>query len=202
MIQAIFGLITICLAIIVIFGVVSVGIYNSLITLRNRYKNAFSQIDVQLKRRYDLIPNLVETVKGYLDHERETLQGVIAARNQAAQANSTAASDPGNAGAMRSLSGAEGALGGMLTKLLAVVESYPDLKGNHTIAEMMEELRSTENRIGFARQAFNDAVMRYNIAREKFPHVIVASITNFQRAEFFELTNVEERQTPKVSFSN
>lgn len=184
-----------------IVALICVGIYNNLIKLRNRYKNAFSQIDVQLKRRYDLIPSLVESTKGYLEHEKETLQGVIEARNQAAKANASAAVDPSDGKAMRGLMSAEGNLGGVLSRLMAVVESYPDLKGDETVANLMEELKSTENKISFARQAFNDAVTIYNNKREVFPNIIVASVTNFQAAELFEITNDEEKKAPVVKFT-
>jgi LemA protein len=186
------------LGLIILIGIV---IYNKLVTLCNRFKNAFAQIDVQLKRRYDLIPNLVETTKGYLKHEQETLQSVIAARNQAVQANASAASNPGDHQVMKSLSSAEGVLGGALGRLFAVVESYPNLKGDQPVADLMEELRSTENKVGFARQAYNDAVTTYNTYREQFPQIVIASVTNFQSAELFELTNEEQREAPKVSFS-
>ncbi len=160
-----------------------ISIYNSLVTFRNRYKNAFSQIDVQLKRRYDLIPNLVESVKEYLKFERGTLEAVVKARNQAVQASAAAAGNPGNAEAMKALTGAETELTGVLSRFLAVVESYPDLKANKTMLSLMEELSSTENKIGFARQAYNDAVMEYNIAREKFPNVLIAGLFNFLRPD-------------------
>lgn len=191
----------IIVAVIAVLIVWVVGIYNTLITLRNRYKNAFAQIDVQLKRRYDLIPNLVESTKAYLKHERETLEAVIAARNQAAAASAQAAAQPGEPGAMRSLMGAEAVLGGALGRLFAVVEQYPDLKANQTIAQLMEELTSTENKVAFARQAYNDSVMSYNISREKFPAAMLAGSLGFGPAELFELTAPAEREAPKVSFS-
>jgi LemA protein len=169
--------------------------------LRNRFKNAFAQIDVQLKRRYDLIPNLVETAKGYLQHERQTLEAVIAARNTAVAANTRAAEDPGNAGAVKALSGAENALAGTLSRLFALAEAYPDLKANQTMAGLMEELTSTENKVSFARQAYNDSVMTYNTARETFPSNLVAGAFNFDAAELFVLENAAEREAPKVSFS-
>lgn len=179
-----------------------VGIYNKLISLRNLYMNAYTQIDIQLKRRYDLIPNLVESAKGYLAHERGTLEAVIKARNTAFDASKTAAASPGNAAAMSGLNQAEGALGGLLSKLLAVVESYPDLKANKTISDLMEELTSTENKIGFARQAYNDAVTSYNTSREQFPDNVVSSTFNFETAALLEaVEKPEERQAPKVSFS-
>lgn len=188
------------LGLIVAVVLICVSIYNSLVTFRNRYKNAFSQIDVQLKRRYDLIPNLVESVKEYLKFERGTLEAVVKARNQAVQASATAAGNPGNAEAMKALTGAETELSGVLSRFLAVVESYPDLKANKTMLNLMEELSSTENKIGFARQAYNDAVMEYNIAREKFPNVLIAGPFNFQEAALFEITSDEEKKAVKVSF--
>ncbi len=179
-----------------------IGIYNKLIALRNLYQNAFKQIDVQLKRRYDLIPNLVEAAKAYLAHERATLEAVIAARNQAQGAARAAAAAPGNAAAMIGLGQAEGALGAVLSKLMAVVEAYPDLKANQTIRDLTEELTSTENKIGFARQAYNDAVMIYNIKREQFPENVISSTFNFEAATLLEsVEKPEERAVPKVSFS-
>lgn len=190
----------IVLAVIVILLMAFVGIYNNLVTLRNRFKNAYSQIDVQLKRRYDLIPNLVETAKGYLAHERGTLEAVINARNQASSANARAAANPGDAAAMKSLIGAEGALTGALGKLFALAESYPDLKANQTMSQLMEELSSTENKIAFARQAYNDSVMAYNIGREKFPNSVIAGAFGFTEAVLFEITVPEEREAVKVKF--
>ena len=190
---------------VVILAVVAfycVGIYNHLITLRNLYRNAFTQIDIQLKRRYDLIPNLVEAAKGYLAHERGTLEAVMKARKSALDASRAAAQSPGSAAAMTGLSQAEGALSGVLSRLLAVVEAYPDLKANQTIADLMEELTSTENKISFARQAFNDAVTDYNIQREKFPQNVIASTFDFKAAALLEVVEkAEERTAPKVSFS-
>jgi len=178
-----------------------VGIYNKLIALRNSYQNAFKQIDVQLKRRYDLIPNLVESTKGYLAHERGTLDEVIKARNNAFLASNAAAANPGNAAAMNSLAQAEGILGGAMGKLMAVVESYPDLKANQTISQLMEEITSTENKVSFARQAYNDVVAGYNTSREQFPNNIVANSFNFQAANFLDaVESPEERKAPKVSF--
>ncbi|RPI77267.1 MAG: LemA family protein [Desulfobacteraceae bacterium] len=188
------------LGIVGILILICIVIYNNLVTLRNRYKNAYSQIDVQLKRRYDLIPNLVETAKGYLKHERETLEAVIKARNQASQAGQRAASNPGDAAAMQGLIGAETALTGALGRFFALAESYPDLKANQTMAQLMEELSSTENKIAFARQAYNDAVMGYNISREKFPNMIIAGSFGFNEAVLFEVSAPEERQAVKVSF--
>ena len=190
------------LVIVVIFALYFIGIFNKLVALRNLYLNAFKQIDVQLKRRYDLIPNLVETAKAYLSHERATLEAVIAARNQALGAARAAAAAPGNAAAMIGLGQAEGALGAVLAKLMAVVEAYPDLKANQTIRELMEELTSTENKIGFARQAYNDAVMIYNTKREQFPENVISSTFNFEAAALLEsVEKPEERAAPKVSFS-
>lgn len=178
----------------------AIGSYNRLVGLRNRFKNAFAQIDVQLKRRYDLIPNLVETAKGYLKHERGTLEAVISARNVAASANARAAANPGDASAMKELSGAEGALTGVLGRLFAVAEAYPDLKANTTMMTLMEELTSTENKVAFARQAYNDSVMTYNTARESFPTNVVAGAFNFGPAELFVVDRPEEKQAPKVTF--
>jgi LemA protein len=177
-----------------------ISIYNGLISLRNRFKNAFAQIDVQLKRRYDLIPNLVETAKGYMKHERETLEAVIAARNGAVQASQQAAASPDDAKAIHALSGAETALTGTLGRLFAVMESYPDLKANQNMLALQEELTSTENRIAFARQAYNDSVTTYNTARETFPANIVAGMFRFTEAALFEVVNPIEKETVKVSF--
>lgn len=179
---------------------VAIGIYNRLVALRNRYRNAFAQIEVQLKRRYDLIPNIVETVKGYLKHERETLEAVIQARNMAVQAGQTAAQKPGDPQAMGQLAQAEMQLGGALSRLLAIAEDYPDLKANQNMLALQEELTSTENRIAFARQAFNDAVMKYNTARETFPAVLFANFLGFEPAEMFEIENAAEREAPQVKF--
>jgi len=176
------------------------GAYNRLVSLRNRYKNAFAQIDVQLKRRYDLIPNLVETAKGYIKHERGTLEAVIAARNVASAASQRAAQAPGDASAMKELSGAEMALTGTLGRLFAVAEAYPDLKANTTMMSLMEELTSTENKVAFARQAYNDSVMTYNTARETFPTNMIAGPFNFGPAELFAIDKPEEKQAPKVQF--
>jgi LemA protein len=190
------------LAIAVLLVVLVVGMYNTLVTARNRYKNGYAQIDVQLKRRYDLIPNLVETAKGYLKHERGTLEAVIQARNSAVSANQAASQKPGDPTAMGNLGQAEGVLNATLGRLFALSESYPDLKANQTMAQLMEELTSTENKVSFARQAFNDMVMAYNIAREKFPNSIVAGMTGFDKAELLEvIESKEERQAPKVSFT-
>ena len=188
------------IAVLVVLTLFFVTVYNSLVTTRNQYKNAFSQIDVQLKRRHDLIPNLVETAKAYLKHERSTLEAVIAARNSAQAAREAAASDPANPQAIRNLSSAEVALSGMLGKFFALSESYPDLKADRTMTQLQEELTSTENRVAFARQAFNDAITTYNNAREKFPHVLIAATLGFSAASLLELESPRERQVPKVSF--
>src|SRR6266478_6173590 len=177
-----------------------ISIYNALVARRNRFKNAFAQIDVQLKRRYDLIPNLVETAKGYIKHERGTLEAVIAARNAAAAANVKAAESPGDSAAMKELSGAESALTGTLGRLFAVAEAYPDLKANTTMMSLMEELTSTENKVAFARQAYNDAVMSYNTQREAFPTNTIAGAFNFGPAELFVIEKPAEKEAPKVSF--
>jgi LemA protein len=190
------------LALIVIFGAIFVaGVYNRLVALRNRFKNAFSQIDVQLKRRYDLIPNLVETAKGYMQHERGTLEAVTEARNTAAAAVKAAAANPGDARAMASLSAAEGQLTGALGRLFAVAEAYPDLKANQNMMALQEELTSTENKIAFSRQSYNDSVMQYNTQRETFPTIVVANFLNFTEAKLFELESEKERQAPRVSFT-
>jgi LemA protein len=178
-----------------------IGQYNALVVLRNRFKNAFAQIDVQLKRRYDLIPNLVETAKAYMQHESKTLEAVTAARNLAQTAGGRAAANPGDPAAMRELAGAEAGLTGALGRLLAVAEAYPDLKANQNMMQLTEELTSTENKVAFARQAYNDSVMAYNTKREVFPTNIIAGIFNFAAAELFQVDNAAERQAPKVSFS-
>jgi LemA protein len=183
-----------------LFLMYGVGIYNGLVTLRNRFKNAFAQIDVQLKRRYDLIPNLVEVAKGYMKHERETLEAVIAARNQAASAGQKAAASPGDPAAMQSLNVAEGQLQGTLGRLFALAESYPDLKANQNMLQLQEELTSTENKVAFSRQAYNDAVMAYNTKRETFPDLIIANFTGFTEAKLFEVEQPAEREAPKVKF--
>src|SRR3954451_14066303 len=189
------------LAVIAALVVWAITIYNGLVVLRNRYKNAFSQIDVQLKRRYDLIPNLVEIAKGYLKHERQTLEAVIAARNQANSAAQRAAVAPGDAAAMRELAGAESALGGALGRMFALAEAYPELKANTTMNQLSEELSSTENKVAFARQAYNDAVMAYNTGRESFPSSIIAGATGFSEARLWELERALEREAVKVSFA-
>lgn len=180
----------------------AVSIYNALVAFRNRFKNAFAQIDVQLKRRYDLIPNLVETAKGYMAHERQTLEGVTAARNTAVSANQRAAANPADGAAIQGLAAAEAGLSGALGRLFALSEAYPDLKANQNMMQLSEELTSTENKIAFARQAFNDAVMSYNTRIESFPDNIVAGMFQFKAAELLQATeSVEERKAPKVSFS-
>jgi LemA protein len=194
----IFLIVVAVIALVAIFYVI--GQYNGLVSLRNRFKNAFAQIDVQLKRRYDLIPNLVETAKGYLKHESSTLEAVIAARNMASSANVKAAQNPGDATAMKELGGAESALSGTLGRLFAVSEAYPDLKANQEMMQLMEELTSTENKVSFARQAYNDSVMVYNTAREVFPTNIIANTFNFTAAEAFVIDKPEEKEAPKVQF--
>jgi len=186
---------------VIVFGVlIVVSIYNRLIQLKNRFKNAFAQIDVQLKRRYDLIPNLVETAKGYMKHEREVLEAVIKARNMASTAMEKAAADPGNTEAMQGLIGAESTLTGTLGRLFALVEAYPDLKANQNMMQLSEELTTTENKVSFARQAFNDAVMAYNTAREVFPNNFIANMFAFKEAQLFEIKVESEKEAPKVSF--
>ena len=187
---------------LVALAVFVIGIYNKLVTLKNRYINGFSQIEVQLKRRYDLIPNLVETAKGYLSHERETLESVIAARNQALAGLQAAAADPSNAGAIKELASAEGVLGGALGRLNVVMEAYPDLKANQNMMQLSEELTSTENRVSFARQAYNDQVTAYNIYKQTFPPVVLA--TTFGHSTDATLLEYEDREeiqaAPEVSF--
>lgn len=191
----------IVVGILLLLIVVVAGIYNSLITFRNRYKNAFAQIDVQLKRRHDLIPNLIETVKGYIKHERGTLEAVIMARNSAVTASRNAAGNPGEPEAMKALAGAEAQLTGTLGRLFALAENYPDLKANQNMLQLQEELASTENRVAFARQAFNDAVMVYNTRCEQFPTNLIAGTFGFRPAELLAPTeSPEERKAPKVSF--
>jgi LemA protein len=177
-----------------------VGIYNRLVALKNRFKNAFAQIDVQLKRRYDLIPNLVETAKGYMKHERETLEAVVNARNTAHAASQQAAANPGNPQAMQGLASAETALTGTMTKFMALMENYPDLKANQNMLALQEELTSTENKVAFARQAYNDAVMTYNTTREVFPNNLVVGFGDFPPAELFQVTASAEREAVKVQF--
>jgi len=184
---------------LVVFWIV--GAYNRLVSLRNRFRNAFAQIDVQLKRRHDLIPNLVETAKAYMKHERETLEAVTAARNQAVGANAAAAADPGDASALQKMAAAEGALSSTLGKLFALSEAYPDLKSDQNMMQLTEELTSTENRIAFSRQAYNDGVMEYNTALEQFPGSIIAGMFSFKPAQLLQATeSPEERKPVKVSF--
>src|SRR5436305_7188061 len=189
------------LAVIVALAVWAVSIFNRLVALRNRFKNAFSQIDVRWKRRYDLIPSLVESVKGYMQHERGTLDAVVKARGNAVSAAQRAAAAPGDPAAMQGLSQAEGALGGALGRMLAVFESYPDLKANQNVLGLQEELTSTENKIAFARQAYNDSVMQYNTKRESFPDSIFAGMFGFSPAELLQATeSADERKAPQVRF--
>ena len=189
------------LAIVVLLGLWAAGIYNSLVGLRNRFKNAFAQIDVQLKRRYDLIPNLVEVAKGYMKHEHDTLEDVIKARNIALAASQSAAANPADANAMKSLVSAESGLAGAMSRLMVVSEQYPELKANQNMLQLTEELTSTENKIAFARQAYNDSVMSYNTTRESFPNVIFAGMFGFLPAEVFKIDDPTERNAPKVSFA-
>jgi LemA protein len=189
------------LVLVVVLIVWVVGIYNRLVALRNRFKNAFAQIDVQLKRRHDLIPNLVETAKGYMKHERETLEAVIAARNQAVGATARAADNPGDPKAMNQLAGAEGALTGAPGRLFALAEANPDHKANQNMLALQEELTTTENKVAFARQAYNDSVMAYNTGREVFPAVLLAGPMGFTAAELFEIEEPAQREAPKVSFT-
>ena len=191
------------LVLVLVVGVVAawgVGIYNGLVTARNAFKNAFAQIDVQLTRRYDLIPNLVEVAKGYLKHERETLEAVIQARAAAVSGLAAAKAHPGEAAAMAQLGSAEGGLAGALSRLMVVAEAYPDLKANQNMMQLTEELTSTENRVAFARQAYNDSVMAYNNKREVFPSNIIAGMFSFAHAALLEITEPAKREAPKVSF--
>jgi LemA protein len=189
------------LGLIVLALIFLIGIYNRLVSARNAYKNAFAQIDVQLTRRYDLIPNLVETAKGYIKHERETLEAVVRARTAAVAGLKAAAASPGDPAALQQLAGAENTLAGALGRLFAVVEAYPDLKANQNMMQLSEELTSTENKVAFARQAFNDAVMSYNTTREVFPNNFVANAFGFAPAELLEIESAEKRAVPKVSFT-
>ncbi len=191
----------IILGIIVLLVVFVVGIYNGLVTARNGYKNAFAQIDVQLTRRHDLIPNLVEVARGYLAHERNTLEAVISARNAAVSGLKAAAANPGDAAAVQNLASTENALTGALGRLFALAEAYPDLKANRNMMQLSEELTSTENKVAFARQAFNDAVMGYNNKREVFPGNVVAGMFAFQPAQLLEIESPQKREVPKVSFT-
>ncbi|MEH1792285.1 LemA family protein [Nostoc sp.] len=194
------GLLIFSVALVAIVAVIIINGYNDLVKYRNRYKNAYSQIDVQLQRRYDLIPNLVETAKGYMKHERETLEAVIAARNSAINASSRAVQNPGDPQAMQQLGNAEGALTGALSRLMVLSESYPELKADRAMTQVMEELSSTENRIAFARQAFNDAVTLYNTKSESFPSNLVANTFNFTVAELLAEATPEIRNAPRISF--
>ncbi len=189
------------IAVVVAVVIWAISIYNGLVAARNRFKNAFAQIDVQLKRRYDLIPNLVETAKGYMKHERETLDAVIKARNQAAGAAQTASANPGDPAAMQGLQQADGALTGVLGRMFALAEAYPDLKANENMLALQEELTSTENKVSYARQGYNDSVMEYNTKRESFPDSIFAGMYGFQAAELLQATeSAEERKAPQVKF--
>lgn len=192
------GIVLVFLLVILLFMVM--GSYNGLVALRNAVKNAFAQIDVQLQRRYDLIPNLVEVAKKYMSHERDTLEAVIAARNVAASAAKVASQDPTSPGSMKNLLQAEGSLGGVLGRLFAVSEAYPDLKADGQMTQLMNELSSTEDRVAFSRQAYNDAVMQYNTKRETFPTVIIAGIFRFEKAESFQVESEESRKAPQVQF--
>jgi len=188
---------------VIIIGAVFfiIAIYNGLVTARNQFKNAFAQIDVQLQRRYDLIPNLVETAKAYVKHERETLEAVIQARNQAQTAAKAAAAHPEDGRAIGALGAAEGMLGASLGKFFALAESYPDLKANQTLQQLMEELSSTENKVAFSRQFFNDAVMGYNNMREQFPNNLIAGPFNFQAAGLLDIETPEAKKAVQVSFN-
>lgn len=190
------------LAVIVALVLYVIGIYNNLVNQRNRVKNGFAQIDVQLTRRYDLIPNLVEAVKGYMSHERETLEAVITARNAASSSLDAAKLDPSNAEAMVQLGASEGLLGNALGRLFALSEAYPDLKANQNMMQLQEELASTENKVAFSRQAFNDSVLSYNNAAENFPNNIIAGMFSFELASFLEIESEEKREVPAVSFSS
>ncbi len=194
------GILIFVVAIIAIVAFILIDGYNGLVTLRNRYKNAYSQIDVQLQRRYDLIPNLVETAKGYMKYEQETLQAVIAARNSAITANSRAAQNPGDPQAMQQIGNAEAALTGAMGRFMAIAEAYPDLKADSTMTRVMEELSSTENKVAFARQGFNDSITVYNTKREVFPTNIVAGMFNFAGAELLPEVTAEVKAAPRVSF--
>jgi len=189
------------LAIIVAVIAFGIAIYNNLVNLRNRVKNAFAQIDVQLTRRYDLIPNLVEAVKGYMKHERETLEAVIKARNAAVSSLDAAKADPSNGDAIKKLGAAEGLLGGALGRLFALSEAYPDLKANQNMMQFQEELASTENKVAFARQAFNDSVLSYNNAVENFPNNIIAGMFRFESASFLDIDSEQKREVPEVAFT-
>lgn len=184
----------------VVILIVLITIYNRLVSLKNRFKNAFAQIDVQLQLRHDLIPNLVDTAKAYLTHERETLENVIKARNQAVSAQKTAAADPASKGAVKKLGMAEGLLNGALANFFALQESYPDLKADQTMRDLMESLETTENKVAFARQAYNDSVMSYQIYKESFPNSLIASMASFKDADLFEIADESVKVAPRVSF--
>ncbi len=198
--QSMLVVLGVIVGVIVLLAMFIAGIYNGLVTLRNRYKNAYSQIDVQLKRRYDLIPNLVEAVKGYMAHEKGTLNEVIEARNRAMSAGQQASANPGDPNAMQKLNQAEGQLGGALGRMFALSEAYPDLKANTNMLQLQEELTSTENKVSFARQAFNDAVTAYNTKREVFPNVIFAGMFGFFPAELFQVESEAVKEAPKIKF--
>jgi LemA protein len=198
-VELVIGLVCLLLVVALLAALV-MGTYNGLVRARNAYRNSFSQIDVQLIRRHDLIPNLVETAKGYLKHERETLEAVIQARTAAVSAQASAAAGPGDPGAMQQLAGAENVLTQALGRLLALAEAYPDLKANQNMMQLSEELTSTENRIAFARQAYNDAVMSYNNRREVFPASILARMFGFAEAAQLHTEDPQQRQPPKVTF--
>ncbi len=198
--MSIAGIVVLIAGVIIIMAVI--GLYNNLVTLRNRFKADFAQIDTTLKRRYDLIPNLVETAKGYLRHERETFEAVTTARNQAYAASQQAAANPADAAAVRNLMKADGQMTSVLGRLFAVAEAYPDLKANQNMMQLMAELSSTENTVASARQAYNESVMFYNTARETFPSVIIANTFGFTAAQLFEIEAAEERKAPKVSFGS
>jgi LemA protein len=197
--EFVIGLICLVLVVAVVAGYIAV-MYNGLVRARNAYRNAFAQIDVQLIRRHDLIPNLVETAKGYIKHERETLEAVVRARTAAVSAQAAAAGAPGEPGAMQQLAGAENMLTQTLGRLFALTEAYPDLKANQNMMQLSEELTSTENRVAFARQAYNDAVMAYNNKREVFPSSVLAGMFGFTPAALFEIDDPQQRQAPQVSF--
>ena len=198
--QSMLVVLGVIVGVIVLLAMFIAGIYNGLVTLRNRYKNAYSQIDVQLKRRYDLIPNLVEAVKGYMAHEKGTLNEVIEARNRAMSAGQQASANPGDPNAMQKLNQAEGQLGGALGRMFALSEAYPDLKANTNMLQLQEELTSTENKVSFARQAFNDAVTAYNTKREVFPNVIFAGMFGFFPAELFPVESEAVKEAPQIQF--
>ncbi len=190
----------IAVVVLILLVAYPISVYNKLVSLRNRFKNAFSQIDVQLKRRYDLIPNLVNVAKQYMAHERETLEAVIQARNQAMSTEKEVSQDPGDPESMQKLMGAEQSLTGAMGRLFALSENYPDLKANQNMMQLTEELTSTENKIAFARQSFNDSVMTYNTNREKFPNNIIANAFGFKEARLFEIDVADEREAPNVEF--